>query len=72
MWASYKNRAVRAAVADYQKSREASGAAEPWVLVETLGDELLEEVLTQCAQALYDEANATVDTLAESEVRIAT
>lgn len=59
--------AIRQAVIDYEGALARSGAPEPWALVAQLGDELLEEVLTSCAEALYAAADAEVDQLVADE-----
>jgi hypothetical protein len=63
--------AIRGAVAQYELALQRSGAPQPWLLVEQLGDEILEEVLTQCAQGLFNAAGDAVESLAASECSVA-
>ena len=60
--------AIKAAVKEYTASLERSGASEPWLLVEQLGDALLDEVLMSCAVGLYAAADEEVERLAASEI----
>ena len=62
---------VRRAIEQYGERLRASGAAEPWRLVEHLGDELLDEVLTSCAQTLLSAADECVEAIAADEFQVA-
>ena len=63
--------AIREAVSSHVAALERSGAPQPWLLVERLGDEILEEILTSCAQGLYSAAGDCVEALAADELAVA-
>ena len=62
--------AIREAVSRYEKSLQQSGAPEPWLLVEQLGDELLDEILSSVAQGLFNAAGECVETIAADELKV--
>ena len=61
---------LREAVAAYRERRRLSGAPEPWMLVEQLGDALLDEVLTACAEGLVAAADDAAESLVADEFRM--
>ena len=62
---------VTRAIEQYGERLRASGAPQPWRLVEMLGEELLDEVLTTCAQTLLCAADDCVEAIAADEFQVA-
>ena len=63
--------AIRETVARYEAALERSGAPQPWLLVEQLGDALLDEILTSCAEGLHAAAGDFAESLAADELTVA-
>jgi hypothetical protein len=61
---------IREAIAQYEARLRASGTPQPWKLVDQLADDLLDEILTSCAQGLLEAADAFVDRLVADELRV--
>ena len=61
---------IREAIAQYEARLKASGTPQPWKLVEKLADDLLDEILTSCAQGLLEAADDFVDRLVADELRV--
>ena len=61
----------RAEVAADESTIKQSDVSEPWALVERLGDALLDEVLTTCAEAFYRVMDEAVERVASSELSVA-
>ena len=61
--------AIHEAVAGYQSSLRSSGAAYSWTLTEKIGDALLNEVLTLCAESVGAAADAEVERVVKTELR---
>ena len=61
--------AIHEVVAGYQSSLRSSGAAYSWTLTEKIGDALLNEVLTLCAESVGAAADAEVERVVKTELR---
>ena len=58
---------IRDAVATYSRRLRESGAPQPWALLEQVGDELLDELLSSCAASFLSAADACVESLVVDE-----
>ena len=54
---------------EYEVALTRSGVPEPWMLVERLSDEILDDVLQSCAESLLRACDDAVDMVAEAEFK---
>ena len=71
MVGSAREKAIHAAVAEYEEALQRSGVARPWELVSQMGDALLEEVIAACADSFLLAVDDCVEKVASSELRVA-
>ena len=55
---------------DFEAALERSAVTKPWLLVEKLADELLDELLQSSAEQLFDACDECVEQVCDGEVRL--
>ena len=60
-------RSILEAKREFEYALQRGGVPEPWLLMERLGDEILDDILHECADHLFRVCDEAVDKVAEDE-----